>query len=55
MNLKISREEAEDFAERQLDFKTPYSKKPKAGGQWHYGRAEIRELLDHIYGPKKQE
>jgi len=51
MTVKISKKEAWGFAEKQLDSKTLISK--KKGNQWpcwHYGRCEIQELLDEIYG-----
>lgn len=33
---------------------TPLVKRPK-GRQWHYGKQELRELLDFIYGGPPQQ
>ena len=54
-----SRKEAADLVRKQLlgpntsdghsKAKTPLDGRMKAG-QWHYGKQELRELLDFIYG-----
>lgn len=44
----ISRAEAWKFAQYQLDDPSHISESAKAS--WHYGRCEIQQLLDQIYG-----
>lgn len=42
----ITRAEAAKLVNAQLDIGT---RRPKSA--WHYGRVELHELLDAIYGP----
>jgi hypothetical protein len=44
----ISKEEAIAFAIGQFDAKIP----PEKHGKWHYGRVDVKELLDFIYDRK---
>lgn len=37
------------FTEGRPEDKTFFGKRPK-GNQFHYGRQELRDLLDYIYG-----
>jgi hypothetical protein len=48
----ISRKEAVAFSGDQLDgCSSVYDiQSCKPGGTWHYGKMEIQELLDYIYG-----
>lgn len=41
--------ESPDTSENYCQGKTPLDARPK-GSQLHYGRQELRELLDFIYG-----
>ncbi len=51
----ITRAEAKAFTEKQFDGKTPaHDEKWELNQQIHYGRMEIEELLDQIYGPKEE-
>lgn len=43
--VNLTRKQARDFAQRQLDGETPAYKKDA----YHYGKIEIEELLDQIY------
>ena len=45
-----SREEAARFVERQFDGYGGYECKLNKGGCHHYGKQEVRELMDFIYG-----
>ncbi len=45
----ITRKEAREFAESQMNHETAASN-PDGGSLWHYGKCEIEELLDKIYG-----
>ena len=54
-----TRAEAVELIKRQLegpdqDVETPDNKtveyRRQKGGMWHYGRQDLRELLDFIYG-----
>lgn len=44
---KMTRREATALIEKQLNNETPADKE-KSG--WHYGKKELRELMDAIYG-----
>lgn len=44
----MTREEAARFAERQ--FADAYDCPLEKGRQWHYGKQDVRALLDFIYG-----
>ncbi len=46
--MLITREQALAFAEKQFDEETGLMN--KEGGCWHYGKQEVQQLLDHIYG-----
>lgn len=46
----IDREEAFNFIAKQLKGETPAGDYRSKGNQWHYGRMELKELLDAIYG-----
>jgi len=46
----IDRKEAFDLIAKQLAGETPISEIGVKGVQWHYGRMELKELLDAIYG-----
>lgn len=48
----ISRKEAAALVRRQLSVEND---KCEDIGAWHYGRIELRELLDAIYGPPQNE
>lgn len=50
MGCKPSLEEAEAFAFRQLDHQTPASK--SGDTLFHYGKCELNELLEFIYGER---
>ena len=45
-----SREEAARFVEKQ--FKSNYKCTLTKGSVWHYGKQEVRELMDYIYESK---
>ena len=47
--MKVTRNQARAFIRNQMKFDTIGAVKKKA---WHYGRCEIEELLDFIYGEK---
>lgn len=45
-----TREEAARFVEAQFDWTSDYECKLEKGGCHHYGKQEVRELMDFIYG-----
>ncbi len=45
-----TREEVARFVEQQFDARSGYSCKLEKGYCHHYGRQEVRELMDFIYG-----
>jgi hypothetical protein len=44
--VKLTRKEAKEFAYRQVTGYTDFPGK----NCWHYGKCDIQELLDQIYG-----
>ena len=51
-----SREETARFIEHQFDNFGSYECKLPKERAWHYGKQEVRELMDFIYGgPPKSE
>jgi len=46
----VSREEAVSLIKDQLDNETDTYKNSSSKCAWHYGKQELRELLDLIYG-----
>ena len=49
----ISRKEAVDLIEDQMIMRSPKTKTHQKSA-FHYGRVELRELLDAIYGEWKE-
>jgi hypothetical protein len=51
-----TREEVREFIDLQMDHETPASKEKldRTCGCWHYGKCEIEELLDFIYGERER-
>ena len=47
-----ARKKVAELINHQL--KDGYMKKCNAHGMWHYGREELKELMDFIYGGKPQ-
>lgn len=48
----ITRDEAVALINKQLIESSKNT--PEKGEHWHYGRQEIKELIDYIYGPWKE-
>lgn len=48
IQANITRDEASALINKQLDGS---DNTPEKGEYWHYGRQELKELLDAIYGP----
>ncbi len=52
--MRITRKQAVDFTELQFDQETGLDETGRGekigSGAWHYGRQEIQQLLDMIYG-----
>ena len=53
MEALITREEAVDLIEDQMIMRSPATKQHQKSA-FHYGRVELRELLDVIYGEWKE-
>lgn len=49
-----TREEVARFVEAQFDWMSGYECKLNKGGCHHYGKQEVRELMDFIYGSEPQ-
>lgn len=46
-----SREEFWEFVNKQFDYETPASlNKVDTTSRWHYGRVELKELADEMFG-----
>jgi len=49
-----TREEVARYVERQFDDYGDYECQLEKGGHHHYGRQEVRELMDFIFGGEPQ-
>ena len=53
-NVMKTREEMARFVEHQFDMFGKYECQLPKGGCHHYGKQEVRELMDFIYGGEPQ-
>lgn len=51
--MERTRNEAVMFIKKQ--FASPDEQDPRKFKCWHYGRWELRDLLDFLYGERKQD
>ena len=52
LSFRKTREEVANFIEEQFNYESTRSTKREKGNCDHYGKQELRELLDFIYGSK---